>query len=113
MNTPVGAINGSFLQDLFRDDELHDLAGPLVDLGDLRVAVMPLGGEVFQISVAAEDLDAIAAGLDRDVAREELRLGGGEDVILARVLHGGGAPREQTRRPDLSGAGPPRPLDHP
>src|SRR5256885_9623576 len=101
MNTPVGAINGSFLQDLFSDDELHDLAGPLIDLRDLRVAVMPLGGEIFQVSVAAEDLHAVATGLYRDVAREELRLGRGEDVILSRGLHRRRAPREQTGRVDL------------
>src|SRR5438093_12979136 len=69
----VGAVTTrSFLQDLFRDDELHDLAGPLIDLGDLRVAVMALGREVFQIAIAPEDLHAIAAGFDRDVAGEKL-----------------------------------------
>src|SRR2546430_16019923 len=94
--TPVGAITGdSLLQDLFRDDELHDLAGPLIDLGDLRVAVVALGREVFQIAIAPEDLHAIAAGFDRDVAGEELRFGGGEDVILARILQSRRAPCQQ------------------
>src|SRR5436190_19702202 len=93
-NTPVGAITGrSLFQDLFRDDELHDLAGSLIDLCDLRVAVVALGGKVFQVSVAAEDLDAIAARLDGDIARKELRFRRREDVILARVLQGRRAPR--------------------
>src|SRR6266550_3583055 len=112
INTPVGAITGrSLLQDLFRDDELHDLAGSLIDLGDLRVAVVTLGREVFQISVAPEDLHAIAAGLHPHVAREELRLPRREDVVLARVLHRGGAPREQTSRVDLRGHVGEHPLD--
>src|SRR5205823_1960560 len=49
----------SFLEDLFGDDELHDLARAFVDLGDLRVAVVALGGKVLEISVAAVDLDAV------------------------------------------------------
>src|SRR5439155_12320403 len=92
----VGAVTTrSFLEDLFGDDELHDLAGPLIDLGDLRVAVVALGREVFQIAIAPEDLHAIAAGFDRDVAGEKLRFGGGEDVILARVLQSRRAPGQQ------------------
>src|SRR6266498_3837999 len=95
-NPPVGAITSdSFLQDLFRDDELHDLAGPRVDLRDLRVAIMSLGREVFQVSVAAEDLHTVSARLDRDVTRKALRFGGGEDVVLTRLLHRRRAPREQ------------------
>src|SRR6185503_15061844 len=65
----VGAITCSFLQDLLRDDEIHDLARSLVDLRDLRVAVVALGREVGEVTVAAEDLDALARGTHRDVAR--------------------------------------------
>src|SRR5581483_2864078 len=48
----VGAtISGSFLEHLLGDDELHDLARPFVDLGDLRVAVVALGREVREVTV--------------------------------------------------------------
>ena len=57
--TDSAASAGSLLEDLFCDDELHDLAGPLVDLSDLRVAVVALGWEVFQVSIPAEDLHAV------------------------------------------------------
>src|SRR5678816_2003723 len=56
----VGAITCSSLQDLLRDDEIHDLARSLVDLGDLGVAVMALRGEIREVAVPAEDLDAFA-----------------------------------------------------
>src|SRR5258706_15856558 len=67
----VGAIiGGSLGQHLLGDDELHDLARALVDLGDLGVAVMTLRRKVFEIAVAAEDLHAGARGLHRDAARK-------------------------------------------
>src|SRR5438477_367721 len=101
----------SFFEDFLRDDELHDLAGPLVDLGYLRIAVVALGRKVFQIAIAPEDLHAIAAGFDRDVAREELRLGSGEDVILARVLQSCRAPGQQAGSVDLGRHVREHPLD--
>src|SRR5205809_5992734 len=101
----------SFLEDLFGDDELHDLAGSLVDLRDLRVAIVALGGEVFQISVAPEDLHAVARGLDGDVTREKLRLCGGEDVVFSRVLQCRGTPGQKARRVDLGGYVRQHPLD--
>src|SRR5207237_8961963 len=76
----------SFLEYLFRDDELHDLARAFIDLGDLRVTVVTLRGEILQIAVSPEDLHAVARGFHRDVRCEELRLGGRENVVLARVL---------------------------
>src|SRR5438477_1076765 len=103
----------SFFEDFLRDDELHDLAGPLVDLGYLRIAVVALGRKVFQIAIAPEDLHAIAAGFDRDVAREELRLGSGEDVILARVLQSRRAPGQQAGSVDLGRHVREHPLDRP
>src|SRR6266542_5078489 len=95
------ASEGSLLQDLLGDDEIHDLARPFVDLGDLRVAVVALGREIREIAVAAEDLHAFARGAHRDVAREQLRLRGREDVVLAAVFQRGGAPHQQARRVDL------------
>src|SRR5258707_9639237 len=60
----VGAIIGRPLrQHLLGDDELHDLARALVDLGDLRVALVALSREVLEVSVAAEALHAVACGL--------------------------------------------------
>src|SRR5262245_10525928 len=42
------------------DDEPLDLARALVDLGDLRVALVPLDGELLRVAVPAEDLDRLA-----------------------------------------------------
>src|SRR5260370_39750859 len=61
----VATTGRSLRQHLLGDDELHDLARALVDLGDLRVAVVALRREVFEVPVAAEDLHAVARGLDR------------------------------------------------
>ena len=66
------------------DDQPLDLARALVDLGDLGVAVVALGGELLRIAVAAEDLDRLARLAARD--------GGGEELGL-RALDGVGARR--------------------
>ena len=52
-----------------RDHEPLDLARALVDLGDLRVAVVALGRELLRVAVAAEDLDRLAGLVARDRAR--------------------------------------------
>src|SRR3712207_8938909 len=55
-----------------RDHEPLDLARPLVDLGDLRVAVVALDGELLRVAVAAQDLDRLgrlAARQDRKSTR--------------------------------------------
>src|SRR4051794_26264180 len=38
------------------DDQPLDLAGALVNLGDLRVAKVPLDGKIGQVAIAAEHL---------------------------------------------------------
>src|SRR5207249_5583696 len=99
--TRCPASVASLLQNFLGDDELHDLARALVDLGDLRVAVMALRWEVREVTVAAEDLHALAPGLHRDVAREELRFSRLEDEGLAAVLERRRLPGEQARGVDL------------
>src|SRR6478736_1413614 len=56
------------------DHEPLDLARSLVDLGDLRVAVVALDRELLRIPVAAEDLDRLAGLPPGRLRREELRL---------------------------------------
>jgi hypothetical protein len=68
------------------DHEPLDLARALVDLGDLRVAVVALGGELLRVAVAAEDLDRLAGLAARDGAREQLRLRALDRVRLAGLL---------------------------
>src|SRR5436190_18982801 len=61
-------------EDRTRDHESLDLARPLVDLRDLRVAVVPLDRELLGVAVAAEDLDRLGRLAPRDLGRVELRL---------------------------------------
>src|SRR4051794_39620348 len=58
-------------EEVARDDQALDLARALVDLGDLRVAVVALGGEVLRVPVAAEDLDRLARDPARDAGGEQ------------------------------------------
>src|SRR5688572_17481575 len=60
-------------QEVAGDHDSLDLARALVDLGDLRVAVVPLGRELARVAVAAEHLDRVLARLDGDPRREQLR----------------------------------------
>src|SRR2546430_7903227 len=56
------------------DYEPLDLARPLVDLRDLRVAVVPLDWELLRVAVAAEHLDRLRRLAPRHLRREQLRL---------------------------------------
>src|SRR5512141_864824 len=71
-------------EDLPRYHEPLYLARSLVDLGDLRVAVVALDGELFRVAVAAEDLDRLRGLTARHLGREQLRLG-----ALLRVRRAG------------------------
>src|SRR3954462_9921369 len=51
-----------------RDGEPLDLARALVDLRDLGVAVVALGGELLGVAVAAEHLDRLAGPVARHPA---------------------------------------------
>src|SRR5690606_25712517 len=95
--SPSTRFSWSSSQHARRDDDALDLARALVDLGDPRVAVVPLDGELGRVPVAAVDLDGLVRDPRGGLAREELRLGALHRVTGARVLHGGGAPREQAR----------------
>src|SRR5215218_1591198 len=61
-------------EDLARDHQALDLARALVDLRDLRVAVVALERELLRIPVAAEDLDRLRGLAARHLRREQLRL---------------------------------------
>src|SRR6185312_10924018 len=78
-----------------------DLAGALVDLGDLRIAVVALGRELLRVPVAAEHLDRLAGPLPRDTAGEQLGLGALDRVRVPGLLQPRRAPDECTRRLDL------------
>src|SRR5258705_13893549 len=88
-------------EDRARDHEPLDLARPLVDLGDLRVAVVALDRELLRVAVAAEDLDRLAGLPACHLRREELRFGARLRVRLAPVLQPRRAVHEQPRRADL------------
>src|SRR5947208_12796135 len=88
-------------EDRARDHEPLDLARPLVDLGDLRVAVVALDRELLRVAVAAEDLDRLAGLAARHLGREELRLRAGLGVRPLRLLQPRGAVDEQTSSVDL------------
>src|SRR6476469_1384141 len=61
-------------EDRARDDKALDLARPLVDLRDLRVAVVPLDRELLGVAVPAEDLDRFARLAACHLRGVELRL---------------------------------------
>src|SRR5919197_6299561 len=83
------------------DDEALDLAGALVDLRDLGVAVVALGGELLRVAVAAEHLDRLAGLAPGHGAGEQLRLRALDRVRAAGLLEPRRAPCERARRLDL------------
>src|SRR5439155_25829608 len=56
------------------DDDPLDLARALIDLGDLRVAVVALDLELPRVPVTDEDLDRLGRLAARHLGGEELRL---------------------------------------
>src|SRR5215216_7910613 len=84
-----------------RDHQPLDLRRPLVDLGDLGVAVVALGRELLRVAVAAEDLDRLAGLAAGDRAGEQLRLRALDAVRVPGLLEPRGAPHERARRLDL------------
>src|SRR4051794_37149137 len=92
---------GQLSQEPARDDEPLDLGGPLVELGDLRVAVVALGRELARVAVAAEDLDGLAGLPAGDGGGEELGLRALDGVRAAGLLQPRGAVRQRARRLDL------------
>src|SRR5947209_7673273 len=61
--------------ELAGDQQALDLARPLPDLQDLRVAVEPGDGGLLHEAVAAVDLDGLAGAGHRDFGRVQLRDG--------------------------------------
>src|SRR5689334_2400516 len=55
-----------------RDHDPLDLARPLVDLGDLRLAEEALDRVLLHVAVAAEDLHRLVGDVHRRLAREQL-----------------------------------------
>jgi len=74
VGTPV-AERGS-VEQVVGDGVAQHFAGPLVDLVELGVAVVPLDREVPGVAVAAVDLDGLVGDLSRYLRGVELRLGG-------------------------------------
>src|SRR5439155_998814 len=83
------------------DHEPLDLARSLVDLGDLRVAVIPLDGELLRVAVATEDLDRLSGLAARHLGREELGLGPRLRMRHVLLLEPGSAVDEEPGRVDL------------
>src|SRR4051794_5777317 len=95
---PAGdLVPGSFAQQRAGDDEPLDLAGALVDLGDLGVAVVALDRELLGVAVAAEDLDRLAGDLAGRLGGEQLGLRALDGVRLAGLLEARGAPGQGAR----------------
>src|SRR3954452_24872989 len=94
-------LPGELAQQSARDDQALDLAGALVELGDLRVAVVALGGELLGVAVAAEDLDRLAGLAAGDGRGEELRLSALDAVRVAGLFEAGGAPDQGAGGLDL------------
>src|SRR5215210_1268163 len=86
-----------------RDDEALDFARPLVDLRDLRVAVVALHRELLRVPVAAEHLDRLGRLPARHLRREELRLRARLGVRATLLLEPRRTHGEEPRRVDLRG----------
>src|SRR5438045_3598800 len=84
-------------EDRSGDHESLDLAGPLVDLRDLRVAVVALDRKLLRVAVAAEDLNRLSRLPPRDLGGEELRLRPGLGVRQPPFFQVGRPVDEQPR----------------
>src|SRR3954466_5252431 len=77
------------------DDELLDLAGPLVQSRNPRVAQVLPGGVLVDVAVAAVRLDAVVGRHHGSFGREQLRLARRERVVLRPSLQIGDPPRHE------------------
>src|SRR5688500_12217443 len=91
----------AFGQDMAGDDDFLDLAGAVVDLGDLGVAEVAFDVVALQVAAATEDLDGVRRVLHAVVAAEDLGHGGFPREAHALPAHGGGAPGEPPPGLDL------------
>ena len=116
LRSPASRLSSLLAEQRSRDDEPLDLLGPLVELGDLRVAHHPLDRELVDVAVAAEDLDGVRGDPHRGVPGHEfthrrpaagvgragLDLGAGLVQELAGRLGRGVHVGEHRRRPSGS-----------
>src|SRR5216683_7759251 len=77
------------------DDHALDLAGPLVDLGDARVAEVTLHVELLRVAHPAVDLDGLVGHAVGRLRGEQLGHARFARVALPAVLEAGGAQGEQ------------------
>ena len=76
-------------EQLLGQNDLLDLGGTLIDLGDLGVAHQALDVVLLHEAVAAQHLDCIGGDLHGSLSGDHLGLGGGEGEGLASVLVAG------------------------
>ena len=88
-------------EDRARDHDPLDLARSLVDLRDLRVAVVALDRELLRVAVAAEHLDRLLRDCAPRPGGEQLRLGALAPCAAGPLLQPGRAVRQQPRGVDL------------
>ena len=83
------------------DDQLLDLVGPLVDLGDLGVPHHTLHMVALHVAVAAQHLDALGGDLHGHVGTRQLGHGGGDGIGLALLLADSGLVEQELSGGDL------------
>src|SRR5215218_1321982 len=91
----------SGLEDPVGDHHLLDLAGPLVDLEDARVAEEALDVVLLGVAIAAVDLESLVGDPLRHLGGEELGLRRFEGEALLVLLRPGGLPGHQASGVDL------------
>src|SRR5262249_23911484 len=94
---------GALARERPADDQLLDLARPLVQGRDPGVAQVLADRVLVDVAVAAENLHGAVRRAHGRLARVELRHGRLQRVLRARVGEGGGAPRQQPRGLGLDG----------
>src|ERR1051325_2099380 len=92
---------GSFLEQGRSDHQPLNLAGSLVDFGDLCVTIVPFGREVGEVAVAGEHLQSFLGDTVGHLGVEQLGHRCVAAVSTAPVLGDGRAPEQQPRRIDL------------
>jgi len=92
---------GLRLQNPRSDHQSLNLARPLVDFRDARVAIRSLDGIFAAVAVAAVDLNGLMRDSGRHLARKKLRDGRLHAEPHSRVLFPSGLAYEEARRLDL------------
>src|SRR5438105_6386891 len=85
-------------QQCIRNDQPLDLAGPLVDLRDSRVAEMALDVQLLRVAHPAVDLDRLVGDAVRRFRSEQLRHARLARIPAARILHARRAKLAHPRR---------------